>query len=266
MHEATPYCFSASAPIIRDLDQDPVCNFEEDMSEPHTTQAHTGPIKNPKQLLNAVLLAFVVPIFTIIALVMFVSSADMPSAGSANPERAIALRIQKVGAVEIRDANRPLKSGEEVFKAQCSACHATGAAGSPKFSDAAAWAPRIKTGYEALLHSALAGKGAMSRRKGAATSVTWKLAAQWCTWPTLLERNLPNLRHPLLQHLPMHRRQRQPNQQPLRRLRLHRLRKLLPPPRKLPRLQPMHRWLLLQSAVRARHCTSRPAKFAMLRA
>ena len=136
------------------------------MSEPHTTQAHTGPIKNPKQLLNAVLLAFVVPIFTIIALVMFVSSADMPSAGSANPERAIALRIQKVGAVEIRDANRPLKSGEEVFKAQCSACHATGAAGSPKVGDTAAWAPRIKTGYEALLNSALKGKGAMGAQGG----------------------------------------------------------------------------------------------------
>lgn len=136
------------------------------MSEQHTTQAHTGPIKNPKQLLNAVLLGFIVPIFTIIALVMFVSSADMPSVGSANPERAIALRIQKVGSVEIRDANRPLKSGEEVFKAQCAACHATGAAGAPKFSDAAAWAPRIKTGYEALLHSALAGKGAMAAQGG----------------------------------------------------------------------------------------------------
>lgn len=136
------------------------------MSEQHSTQAHTGPIKNPKQLLVAVLLGFVAPVFTIIALAMFVSSADVPSAGSANPERAIALRIQKVGSVEIRDANRPLKSGEEVFKAQCSACHATGAAGSPKFQDAAAWAPRIKTGYEALLHSALTGKGAMSPQGG----------------------------------------------------------------------------------------------------
>ena len=101
------------------------------MSEQHSTQAHAGPIKNPKQLLVAVLLGFVAPVFTIIALAMFVSSADVPSAGSANPERAIALRIQKVGSVEIRDANGTLKSGEEVFKAQCSACHATGAAGSP---------------------------------------------------------------------------------------------------------------------------------------
>ena len=166
MHEATPYCFSASAPIIRDLDQDPVCNFEEDMSEPHTTQAHTGPIKNPKQLLIAVLLAFVVPIFTIIALVMFVSSADMPSAGSANPERAIALRIQKVGAVEIRDANREMKSGEAVFQAQCTACHTSGAAGAPKIGDTAAWSARIKTGFDALLLSALKGKGAMGAQSG----------------------------------------------------------------------------------------------------
>jgi len=151
---------------LRDLDQYLVGHFEEDMSEQHSTQAHTGPIKTPKQLLVAGLLGFVVPVFVIIALVMFVSSGDMPSSGSANPERAVALRIQKVGTVEIRDANRPLQSGEQVFKAQCSACHATGAAGAPKFQDAAAWGPRIKTGYEALLHSALAGKGAMSPQGG----------------------------------------------------------------------------------------------------
>ena len=35
------------------------------------------------------------------------------------------------------------------------------AAGAPKFGDLAAWAPRVKTGYEALLTSALKGKGAM---------------------------------------------------------------------------------------------------------
>ena len=78
----------------------------------------------------------------------------------------MATRIQKVGYVEIRDANRPLKAGEDVFKAQCSACHATGAAGAPKFQDAAAWAPRIATGYEALLNSALKGKNAMGPQGG----------------------------------------------------------------------------------------------------
>ena len=135
----------------------------------HTTaheEAHTGPIKTPQQLLAAVFFSFVVPIFAIIGLVYYVNSANKPEAGSDNSDRAVAQRIQKVGVVEIRDANRPLKSGEEVYKAQCIACHGTGAAGSPKFGDAAAWAPRIATGYDALLHSALKGKGAMGAQGG----------------------------------------------------------------------------------------------------
>ena len=135
----------------------------------HTTaheEAHTGPIKTPQQLLAAVFFSFVVPIFAIIGLVYYVTSANKPLAGSDDSERAVAERIQKVGSVEIRDANRALKSGEEVYKAQCAACHATGVAGAPKFADVAAWAPRISTGYDALLHSALKGKGAMGAQGG----------------------------------------------------------------------------------------------------
>ncbi|MDD2180718.1 c-type cytochrome [Acidovorax sp. D2M1] len=136
------------------------------MSDNHHEEAHTGPIKNPKQLLVAVLFSFVIPIFAIIGLVLYVTSADKPAAGAVNPEKAIAERIQKIGMVEVRDANRPLKSGEDVFKAQCSACHASGAAGAPKFADAAAWAARIGTGFEALVQSALKGKGAMAPQGG----------------------------------------------------------------------------------------------------
>jgi len=135
----------------------------------HTTaheEAHTGPIKSPQQLLAAVFFSFVVPIFAIIGLVYYVTSANKPLAGADDAERAVAHRIQKIGMVEIRDANRPLKSGEEVYKAQCIACHGTGAAGSPKFGDAAAWSPRIATGYEALLNSALKGKNAMAAQGG----------------------------------------------------------------------------------------------------
>ena len=135
----------------------------------HTTaheEAHTGPIKTPKQLLAAVFFSFVIPIFAIIGLVYYVSLAGKPAAGAANTEEAIASRIQRVGTVEIRDANRPLKAGEEVYKAQCTACHSAGLAGSPKTGDTAAWAPRIKTGYDALLTSALKGKGAMGAQGG----------------------------------------------------------------------------------------------------
>ncbi len=127
---------------------------------------HTGPIKNPKQLLVAVFFSFVIPIFIIIGLVYYVTAENKPAAGAVNVEKATAERIQKVGMVEIRDANRELKSGEQVFKAQCSACHATGAAGAPKMGDAGAWSVRIKTGFDALYNSALKGKGAMGAQGG----------------------------------------------------------------------------------------------------
>jgi cytochrome c5 len=136
------------------------------MSANHHEEAHTGPIKTPKQLLIAVLFSFVIPVFAIIGLVLYVTSADKPAAGASNPEKAVAERIQKVGMVEIRDANRPLRGGEEVYKGQCAACHATGAAGAPKFADAGAWSARIATGFETLVQSALKGKGAMAPQGG----------------------------------------------------------------------------------------------------
>ena len=84
------------------------------MSDISHEEDHTGPIKTPKQLLVTVFFSFVAPIFIIIALVAYVTSGNKPAAGTVNAERAIAARIQKVGMVEIRDANRPLKRCEEV--------------------------------------------------------------------------------------------------------------------------------------------------------
>jgi cytochrome c5 len=127
---------------------------------------HTGPIKTPKQLLLAAFFSFVIPIFVIIGLVSYVTADNKPAAGAVNVEKSTAERIQKIGAVEIRDANREMKTGEEVFKAQCTACHSSGAAGAPKFGDAAAWAPRVKTGFNALYTSAMKGKGAMGAQGG----------------------------------------------------------------------------------------------------
>jgi cytochrome c5 len=136
------------------------------MSNQHHEEDHTGPIKTPKQLLIAVLYSFVLPVFIIIGLVAYVTSANKPQAGSSNEPEAVAARIQKVGAVEIKDANRAARSGEDVYKAQCSACHANGAAGAPKFGDAGAWGARVGKGYDALLTSALKGKGAMGPQGG----------------------------------------------------------------------------------------------------
>ena len=148
------------------------------MSDITHEEDHTGPIKTPKQLLVATFFAFVVPVAIIMGLVAYVSSESKPAGSteveahalggltSQDLERGVAERIRKVGSVEIRDANRPLKTGEEVFKAQCTTCHSTGAAGAPKFGDAGAWGPRIAQGFETLVNSALKGKGAMPAQGG----------------------------------------------------------------------------------------------------
>lgn len=53
------------------------------------------------------------------------------------------------------------RTGEQVYQAKCSVCHATGAAGAPKFGDAAAWSARIEKGSDALYANALKGLNAM---------------------------------------------------------------------------------------------------------
>ena len=151
-------------------------------ADPHyqaKEEAHSGPIKNPRQLLLAVFFSFLVPILIIVGLVAYVVSGNKP-AGTAEGDnmalygvskdtrdREVAERLKKVGTIEIRDANRPLAAGDAVFKAHCAACHgAPGIPGAPHLNDAAAWGPRIGQGYETLLDHALHGKGAMPAQGG----------------------------------------------------------------------------------------------------
>jgi cytochrome c5 len=56
--------------------------------------------------------------------------------------------------------------GKKTYDTACMACHATGAANAPKLGDKAAWAPRLKTGNEALYASVIKGKGAMPPKGG----------------------------------------------------------------------------------------------------
>jgi cytochrome c5 len=56
--------------------------------------------------------------------------------------------------------------GKDVYDKVCTACHAAGVAGAPKFGDKAAWAPRINQGKDALYASALKGKGVMPPKGG----------------------------------------------------------------------------------------------------
>jgi cytochrome c5 len=131
---------------------------------------HSSPIKTPKQLVTVILLSFIVPVLAIVLLVKFVSSAKSISAGTAamTPE-AIAERLKPVARVELgsgSDAPKTLQAGEAVFKLACTACHGAGLAGAPKAGDAAAWAPRLKQGYDVLVQHATQGFKAMPAKGG----------------------------------------------------------------------------------------------------
>ena len=130
---------------------------------------HASPIKTPKQLVIVVVLAFVVPITIIILLANYVSGERLQGAGSSSmsPE-AVANRLKPIGSVTFAESGgaKVLQTGEAVFKATCVACHGTGVAGAPKAGDAAAWAPRIKQGYETLVKHATEGFKTMPAKGG----------------------------------------------------------------------------------------------------
>ncbi|WP_321865320.1 c-type cytochrome [Paraburkholderia tropica] len=130
---------------------------------------HGAPIKTPGQLIAAVIAGFAVPIVIIVLLAYYVDNTTRTGAGTDElSAQQVASRIAPIAQVSIRDANAPrvYKTGEQVYQAVCSACHASGAAGAPKFGNAGDWAPRIAQGYDTLWHTALSGKGAMPPRGG----------------------------------------------------------------------------------------------------
>ncbi len=78
--------------------------------------------------------------------------------------------ISKTARVEER-------SGEQVVKTICFKCHETGVQGAPKIGDRAAWAPRVKQGFEALRRSAINGHGGMPPRGGEANLTDTEILA-----------------------------------------------------------------------------------------
>ncbi|MGA7964290.1 MAG: c-type cytochrome [Gammaproteobacteria bacterium] len=59
-----------------------------------------------------------------------------------------------------------LAVGQKIYQAHCAACHASGAAGAPRYGDAKQWASRIKLGLDMLHQNALNGIGAMPPKGG----------------------------------------------------------------------------------------------------
>lgn len=67
------------------------------------------------------------------------------------------------GAAPVAAAGGAARSGEEVYNTKCAACHATGAAGAPKYGTPE-WADRGTKGIDTLLSNAINGINAMPPR------------------------------------------------------------------------------------------------------
>jgi len=110
----------------------------------------------------------------VFAIILVIVAGNLTSEVSDyKPQEIVLENIKPVGQVYIAGESEPEvaavaetasaepRTGEAVYNGTCTSCHATGAAGSPKVGDAAAWAPRIATGIDALLANATSGLNAM---------------------------------------------------------------------------------------------------------
>jgi len=104
----------------------------------------------------------------IVFLVTLMKQSTIEATGEA--VKSIASNLAPIGKVVTKDlkatASTKVRSGEEVYKASCQACHATGVANAPKIDDKAAWDARVEIGLDGLTKTAINGKGAMPARGG----------------------------------------------------------------------------------------------------
>ncbi len=78
------------------------------------------------------------------------------------------INLTPVGSVTTVDKSivKEARSGEAVYTAVCTACHAAGVLGAPKIDDKAAWEPRTAKGLDGLMKNAVNGINAMPARGG----------------------------------------------------------------------------------------------------
>ena len=140
-----------------------------------------------KQYSSQMIMAATIVVAVVLILVIWPLSMMGKGSASTGGNDDAESRIMPVARVEMQKAvvksdGKP-RSGEAIYNAVCTACHAAGVAGAPKTGDKAAWAPRIATGAAALLASATNGKNAMPPRGGGAdlTDAELKAAVEYLT-------------------------------------------------------------------------------------
>mgnify|MGYP003333969453 FL=1 len=124
-------------------------------------------------------IAFIVPLVYIFLLTTFVAGGAIGSVSEeAATDAAVAERLSPVGSFKLAAVatNKAPRTGEEMYKSACTACHENGTAGAPKKGDTAAWAPRIAQGFDTLLKNALNGKNAMPAKGGVTDASEYEVA------------------------------------------------------------------------------------------
>ena len=137
------------------------------MNAPHHDFPKTTPVQVVVALLGG-LLTPVLVIFLLVKLVLGIQATHLEDADPAVAAAKVVERIRPVGMVNLADNSGPHvdKSGEQVVKEVCAACHAAGLLGAPKIGDKSAWGPRLAQGYDTLLKHALEGIRQMPARGG----------------------------------------------------------------------------------------------------
>ena len=103
---------------------------------------------------------------------MVTGSADSNMGVDKMVEAATIERIKPFGEVNIGSAPVVVAGavdGKGTYGSSCAACHASGAAGSPKLGDKGAWKKRIAQGMDTLLDHAINGFKGMPAKGGNAS-------------------------------------------------------------------------------------------------
>ena len=109
---------------------------------------------------------------SVLALLGLGAALSLPSHALTDKQKKdLEERVKPVGSVclegdstcggAVAAAGGAPKSGEDVYKGSCQACHAAGVGGAPKFGDKGLWKDRIAKGMDTLHTHALGGFNAM---------------------------------------------------------------------------------------------------------
>ncbi|MEW6133030.1 MAG: c-type cytochrome [Pseudomonadota bacterium] len=137
------------------------------MADSHAKMAKA----TPQEMMISVVLGLLAPLIAIVLILFLVNSIQSEQIDVDSPEvaqKSVLKNIAPVAKLVALDANAPRveRTGQEIYDAVCTSCHASGALGAPKLNSKGDWGPRIAQGYKKLIDHAINGIRQMPPRGG----------------------------------------------------------------------------------------------------